>query len=462
MPIIAINFLRNLLVSILCLFAMTACGVEENAPSSRSSGTGSYAARLTFPADIPRIDAVANALTGIDCKEQGIAVLRFAFFDGADTPLVEDQFPCSAHQATIKNIQAGNNRRVVVTAEDQKGEVLLQGEENHIIIRKNQATQGGDIEMKPAKPTNDNQGQDQDGDGFSPPQDCDDTNADINPDAEEIPANNIDENCDGQVASPTSFTIDDLGMTFVRIPAGTFIMGSPATELGRDADEIQHQVTLTQDFYMQTTEVTQGQWQVVMGNNPSYFQNCGLNCPVESVSWDDIQVFMARFNAQRDDGYEYRLPTEAQWEYAARAGSDAAFYGGDITVTTGNDPILNTLGWYWENSDAGYEGCIEIEDGRCIGPQPVRGKNPNAWGLFDMHGNVWEWCSDWYGDYPSGSVADPVGPSSGSYRILRGGSWNYPPWRCRSSSRSFSHFRGLPGFRGFGIGFRLVARLLSR
>ena len=104
MPIIAINFLRNLLVSILCLFAMTACGVEENAPSSRSSGTGSYAARLIFPADIPRIDAVANALTGIDCKEQGIAVLRFAFFDGADTPLVEDQFPCSAHQAIIKNI----------------------------------------------------------------------------------------------------------------------------------------------------------------------------------------------------------------------------------------------------------------------------------------------------------------------------------------------------------------------
>jgi formylglycine-generating enzyme required for sulfatase activity len=382
--------------------------------------TGAYRAGLVFPDDIPHMDTEANALKGIDCDADGISIIRFAFFDASDSPIVEDQFPCSDHQATVAGIPAGNNRRVMVTAEDQGGEVLLRGEAGNITIRKNRITEGGDIAMTPV-PSGDQD------DGTSP------------------------------TDPPESFT-NDFGMTFNLIPAGTFTMGSPAAESGRDDNEIQHQVTLTQAFYMQTTEVTQGQWRAVMGENPSYFQNCGDNCPVETVSWDDVQEFLARINAQSTDGYEYRLPTEAQWEYAARAGSETAFCGGDITEPTGNDPILNTLGWYDENSDAGYEGCLEWSDGRCIGPQPVAGRNANEWGLFDMHGNVWEWCSDWYGDYPTGSVTDPVGPSSGALRVLRGGSWFNTARLCRSADRG----RGTPGNRSINFGFRLAASLVSR
>jgi formylglycine-generating enzyme required for sulfatase activity len=262
-------------ISLFCLLAMTACGREENSPSGRSNGTGTYAAKLIFPTDIPqKTSAAAQAITGIDCKAANISALEFTFLTkGApDGPY---GFACRA-------------------------------------------------------------------------------DADINPDVPEIPGNNIDENCDGRVASPSSYTIDELDMTFVRIPAGTFTMGSPETELGREDDESHHQVTLTQAFYMQTTEVTQGQWQAVMGQNPSYSQNCGSNCPVENVSWNNVQEFLTRLNAQTTDDYTYRLPTEAQWEYAARAGSETAFYGGDITVPKGNDPILYTLGWYLENSDVGY------------------------------------------------------------------------------------------------------------
>jgi formylglycine-generating enzyme required for sulfatase activity len=345
---------------------------------------------------------------------------------------------------------------VDVYAYDNSHTAVLYGFET-TEIHAGQVTEGGEIEMKPANPVDGNQGQDQDGDGFSTPEDCDDANGDINPDADEIPDNNIDENCDGR-AELSSFTIDELGMTFIRIPADTFIMGSLETELGRYDNENRHGVTLTQAFYMQTTEVTQGQWQTIMGGNPSRFRNCGLNCPVETVSWNDVQEFLTRLNAQRANGYEYCLPTEAQWEYAARAGSDAAFCEGDITEPEGNDPILNTLGWYVENSDAGYNGCQELDDGRCIGTHPVGGKNPNARGLVDMHGNVWEWCSDWYGGYTSGSVTDPQGPSSGDDRVLRGGCSSSLVRDCRSAFR----YRHAPSFRYSSGGFRLAAHLSSR
>jgi formylglycine-generating enzyme required for sulfatase activity/serine/threonine protein kinase len=261
-------------------------------------------------------------------------------------------------------------------------------------------------------------------------------------------------------ASKEPFT-NSLGMTFVYIKPGTFMMGSPESEKGRYDDERQYKVTLTKGYYMQTTEVTQGQWQAVMGNNPSSFEYCGETCPVEKVSWEDIQEFIKKLN-QRDSNYQYRLPTEAEWEYAARAGSRTAFANGGINeLECGRDSNLSTMGWYCGNAGVDYKGCYDdsIYGGsKCAGPHPVAQKEPNVWGLYDMHGNVWEWCQDRYGDYPTGSVTDPQGPSSGAARVLRGGSWYYDAGGCRSADRS----RGGPGLRDFSDGFRLAVSLFSR
>ena len=231
---------------------------------------------------------------------------------------------------------------------------------------------------------------------------------------------------------------NSLGMEFVYIEPGTFMMGSPSGEPGRDDDERRHQVTLTKGFYMHTTEVTQGQWKAVMGSNPSRFQNCGDDCPVEQVSWNEVQEFVRKLN-QREGGGTYRLPTEAEWEYAARAGSTTAFANGGISELKGGyDANLDAMGWYFGNSNKKMH--------------PVAQKQPNAWGLYDMHGNVWEWCQDWYGVYPSGAVTDPTGPSSGSRRVYRGGSWNFYAKDCRSASR----YRWVPSLRLSYLGFRLL------
>jgi formylglycine-generating enzyme required for sulfatase activity len=174
-----------------------------------------------------------------------------------------------------------------------------------------------------------------------------------------------------------------------------------------------------------------------MGNHPSYFINCGDNCPVEQVSWYDVQAFITELN-KRGEG-TYRLPTEAEWEYAARAGSTTAFANGGISVLECSyDPNLDAMGWYCGNSGSKTH--------------PAAQKLPNAWGLYDMHGNVWEWCQDWYGIYPSGAVLDPTGPSSGANRVIRGGSWYHYARSCRSAFRgSFS-----PGDRRYLLGFRLA------
>ncbi|MDM8522623.1 C25 family cysteine peptidase [Desulfococcaceae bacterium HSG8] len=233
---------------------------------------------------------------------------------------------------------------------------------------------------------------------------------------------------------------NSLGMTFNLIPAGTFMMGSPEDEPGRDSDETQHQVTLTQGFYMQITEVTQGQWKAVTGSYPPelYFTECGDNCPVERVSWNDVQDFISKMN-QRGEG-TYRLPTEAEWEYAARAGTNTPFYFGQCLSTDQG------------NYDGNYPlaGCPEGEyKSETI---PVASLGANAWGLYDMHGNVWEWCQDWYGSYPAGSLTDPTGPTTGSYRVTRGGCWGNSAAPCQSAFRSYYS----PGARNDDRGFRLV------
>lgn len=266
--------------------------------------------------------------------------------------------------------------------------------------------------------------------------DCDDTEIDVNPDIVEICGDGIDQNCDND--DPVCTIVNSLGMTFNYIPEGTFMMGSPADELGRSDNEVQHQVTLTQPFYMQTTEVTQGQWQTVMGNNPSNYTACGSNCPVEMVSWYDVQDFLSEIYLIGEG--TYRLPTEAEWEYSARAESTSAFAIGDITETVCDfDPILDLIGWYCNNGDSTTH--------------PVAQKGPNDWGLFDMHGNVNEWVQDW-GTFDLGQtpVVDPEGPSIGDERIIRSGSFNED---ARNSRSAYRH-SWLPYGKDSTGGFRLA------
>ncbi|MDZ7667058.1 MAG: formylglycine-generating enzyme family protein [Desulfotignum sp.] len=242
----------------------------------------------------------------------------------------------------------------------------------------------------------------------------------------------------GYAEEPKKQITNSIGMEFVLIPSGSFSMGSPEGEPGRSLGEIQHPVNLTRPFYMQTTEVTQEQWMALMSTNPSSNKVCGKGCPVEQVSWNDVQEFIQKLN-QKEGTDKYRLPTEAEWEYACRAGSTEAFPNGGITeLGCGRDPNLVAIGWYCGNSNNKV--------------QPVARKKPNSWGLYDMVGNVHEWCQDWFGVYPYDEVTNPKGPHSGSYRVMRGGVWYSPARDCRSASR----FGSPPHYKFRHIGFRLA------
>jgi len=271
-----------------------------------------------------------------------------------------------------------------------------------------------------------------------------------------------DDSRDEAIAEACGGSVDPgPGPGFVRIEPGTFTMGSPEGELGRYDDETQHTVTLTRAFLLQATEVTQGEYEALIGFNPSEFTACGASCPVESVSWYDAIAYANAFSVAEGlpacydargavvggatvyDCVGYRLPTESEWEYAARAGTTTATYLGDLSgnpYSCDPQPSLDSIAWFCGNSFST--------------PQPVGGKSPNAWGLYDMLGNVWEWTSDWYDAYP-GSVTDPVGPSIGSFRVVRGGSWDYYAQFARSAGRSI----GSPALRYSNFGFRLARSL---
>lgn len=216
---------------------------------------------------------------------------------------------------------------------------------------------------------------------------------------------------------------------FVKIESGTFMIGSPESEKYRYSDEVQHEVTISRPFEIQTTQVTQDFWESIMGNNPSQFK--GPLRPVECVSWNDAQVFIARLNEQIEK-YLYRLPTEAEWEIACRARSKEPYWA---------RPEL--ISWYSDNSESQTHA--------------VATKEPNAWGLYDMHGNVWEWCQDWYSEYSKEPVLDPIGPSSGSNRVIRGGGWYNNAKNLRSARRSNDG----PANTYDVLGFRLARTLRS-
>jgi len=223
----------------------------------------------------------------------------------------------------------------------------------------------------------------------------------------------------------------DLGngakLDLVLIRPGSFTMGDAN---GGNDEKPAHKVTIKKPFYMGKYEVTQKQWQAVMGGNPSRFK--GPQNPVENVSWDDCQTFLQKLNEKLPaSGAKFSLPTEAQWEYACRAGGTGKFCYGDA------EGSLGEYAWFAGNSGSKTH--------------PVGEKKPNAWGLYDMHGNVWEWCQDWYGAYGAEAVTDTRGPTSGSYRVYRGSGWGIGAGRCRSAGRGYY----APGLRHFLLGLRV-------
>jgi formylglycine-generating enzyme required for sulfatase activity len=227
--------------------------------------------------------------------------------------------------------------------------------------------------------------------------------------------------------------INSIGMSLAEVDPGEFVMGSPVSEAGHDLDETQHKVRITRPFFLGVYPVTQREYVAVMGTNPSYSRGEQFpeasrgDLPVDSVSWDDASAFCKKLSAK--EGRTYRLPTEAEREYVCRAGSSGPYAG---------DGKLDDIGWYLGNSGDTTH--------------PVGTLQPNDWGFYDMQGNVWEWCSDWYGEYPPGDAVDPTGPATGTRRVLRGGAFGYDPEYARAAFRNFY----IPDARAYHNGFRVA------
>ena len=230
-------------------------------------------------------------------------------------------------------------------------------------------------------------------------------------------------------------------MEFVLVPAGSFVMGSPPGEPGREPVEAAHDVRISRPFYLGRHEVTQAQWLRVLGTRPSWFGDCGDGCPVERVSFYDARRFVSRLSEW--SGERFRLPTEAEWEYACRAGTTTPFHTGEnLTSAQAN-----------YDARGPYPGFPPGEFRSR--PTPVGSFPPNAWGLFDMHGNVWEWTDDWHCPYPAGPATGPRGRCATEYRVIRGGSWAFDAASARCALR-YTH---RPQDSGYSIGFRLVREL---
>ena len=246
---------------------------------------------------------------------------------------------------------------------------------------------------------------------------------------------------------PGNVNAESNTIDMVLIEPGVFQMGSADSEQDRDKDEVQHEVKFTRAFYLSKYEVTQDQWKKVMDTNPSHFKNCGDQCPVDSVSWYDAVEFCNKLSDSEGlthcykisgdkVGWDqsctgYRLPSESEWEYAARAGTQSAFACGDSASCLGD------VAWFADNSDNTTH--------------QVGTKKANAWGLYDMHGNVVEWVWDYSSDYPTDAQVDPVGSSAGTFRVGRGGASNRPAKVCRSANRGFGPPENIDDFLGFRV-----------
>ena len=260
------------------------------------------------------------------------------------------------------------------------------------------------------------------------------------PDAAGIPfaIPGAERQADDAVGPCLTLTIGNAWQGFRWIPPGCFVMGSPVDEAERGSAEVLHEVPLSRGFWLADTACTQALWMAVWPVNPSHFADDARN-PVENVAWHDAQRFIGELN-RRLPGLQARLPTEAEWEYACRAGTTTPFSFG-TTVST---------------DEVNYHGGFPYPGGE-PGPYrqrtlPVGSLPPNAWGLYEMHGNVWEWCEDWYADYPTEPQIDPRGPTFGKMRVLRGGTWSDPARYARSATRS----RIEPAYRPRSTGFRIV------